>query len=168
MPTGQESHMPVLVVVQAAVRYCPASQDVVQVLQADCAPKFWYWPAPQTAQAVCPPTEGVKVPERQVGHDGVAVVVQELFRYWPAEHCAVHVRHCVDALAMGWYVPAAHATHVRSAVAMHCAWVTEPAGHCAVHDVHDDAPDSGWNVPAAQGEHDVMVLAPALNEPGAH
>ena len=108
------------------------------------------------------------MPGSQLAHDGVAVVVQELFRYWPAEHCAVHVRHCVDALATGWYVPSAQATHVRSAVAMHCAWVTEPAGHCAVHDVHDEAPDSGWNVPAAQGEHDVMVLAPALNEPGAH
>ena len=80
-----------MVVVQAAVRYCPAAQDVVQVLQADFAPKF---------------TCG---------------------QQWPCNAFG-----SLDT------------------------------------DVHDDAPDSGWNVPAAQGEHDVMVLAPALNEPGAH
>lgn len=51
--------------------------------------------------AVCAPRAGAYDPAAQLAHEGVVVVVHEPFKYWPAGHWDVQVRHCVEVLAAG-------------------------------------------------------------------
>ncbi len=99
---------------------------------------------------------------------GVVVVVQVSFRYCPAAQLAVHDKHWVAVPGVGWYVPAPHVVHCRSALLTHCAVVYVPAAHCDEHDMHADDPGCDWNVPALHPLHAVTSLVPNLYVPGAH
>ncbi len=99
---------------------------------------------------------------------GVVMGVQVSFRYCPAAQLAVHDKHWVAVPGVGWYVPAPHVMHCRSALLTHCAVVNVPAAHCDEHDMHADDPDCDWNVPALHPLHAVTSLVPNLYVPGAH